>query len=260
METSEYGRDGFGQHFERGSIYWSERGGAHRVFGGIGERYQEFDGVQGRLGYPLTDELTSGRSPQGTTGVFQRFEGARDYPDEIDMNPVDRAGATIYWSESLGAHVTWDAIGKLYERGGGTTGELGFPTSSPKEAKPQTVKKATFSDSKAALPPWTPVGAFSILGAINALYVHLGGSRGQFGFPIGPEGREEIDDSGPVLMQQIRRRFNSDASRPKCRPEGRLTRPTRTDPRARITHLSSSESSRRSAETRRSDQGRVGLE
>lgn len=62
-------RGGAAQPFEHGRILWSPATGAHSVHGAIGRTYAALGGVNGPLGYPVSQELASG------SWTVQRFEG-----------------------------------------------------------------------------------------------------------------------------------------------------------------------------------------
>ncbi len=51
--------DGYFQHFEHGSVFWTEGFGAHEVHGAIRDRYASMGWERSYLGYPTTDELTA---------------------------------------------------------------------------------------------------------------------------------------------------------------------------------------------------------
>ncbi|SFJ31172.1 LGFP repeat-containing protein [Paenibacillus sp. UNC496MF] len=48
---------GWYQHFERGSVYWSPATGAHMIIGTIRDTWSRLRWEQGVLGFPVTDEL-----------------------------------------------------------------------------------------------------------------------------------------------------------------------------------------------------------
>jgi len=66
-----------------GAVYWTQEDGAHVIYGKICEKWISMGGVQSSIGYPITDETSSGNN------------GGR-YNDFI--------GGTIYWSPATGAH------------------------------------------------------------------------------------------------------------------------------------------------------------
>jgi hypothetical protein len=70
-------------HFETGSVYWSEATGAHEVHGAIRAAWAQQGWETGRLGYPTSDEHSTGN-------------GARR---------SDFQGGSVTWTESGGAVV-----------------------------------------------------------------------------------------------------------------------------------------------------------
>ncbi len=78
--------DGIGKfnHFERGSIYWSQETGAYEIHGAIREKWASMGWEKSWLGYPISDE----ESIPGTNGRRSRFTGGR-----IDWFPGKGASA-----------------------------------------------------------------------------------------------------------------------------------------------------------------------
>jgi len=135
------------------------------------------DGVRHRLGLHTTPIQEAVPSPQGTTGWVQRFSGSSDDPD----------GASVYRSK-YGAYPTWGKIGRCYERLGGTSGRLGFPTSPEQQAtSPQgTVGQfQRFEDNASVY--CSGYGAHPIWGGIGRCYEDFGGTSGSLGFPTSSE-------------------------------------------------------------------------
>ncbi len=121
--------EGYKRSFEHGAIYWTKEVGALPVWWGFAEVHDKYEGAEGILGFPLTPELPATVRSEVTHGVFQRFEGQWDYPEDVNINPVPRCGATLYYCDQYGPFPTFGGIGICYERLGGTSGHLGFPTS-----------------------------------------------------------------------------------------------------------------------------------
>ncbi|MFR9729063.1 LGFP repeat-containing protein [Saccharopolyspora sp. MS10] len=90
-------------------IAWSPETGAHSVRGAIGDRYVEFGGPNGLLGYPTTDELSA---PDGR-GRYGHFTGT--------------GGASIYWSPSTGAVEIYGGIRARWAQLGWERSYLGYP-------------------------------------------------------------------------------------------------------------------------------------
>ncbi len=94
--------------FERGSIYWTQAGGAFEVHGVIRDKWADVGWEAGMLGYPMTDETPT---PDGV-GRYNVFEGG-----------------SIYWSPDTGAHEVHGVIRDAWANTGWELGPLGYPTS-----------------------------------------------------------------------------------------------------------------------------------
>ncbi len=95
-------------HFEHGSIYWSSATGAHEVHGAIREAWARSGWERSVLGYPISDELSTGDG----LGRVSRFQGG-----------------SIYFSPATGAHEVHGAIRQWWEQMGAQRSELGYPVS-----------------------------------------------------------------------------------------------------------------------------------
>lgn len=124
---------GLCQRFEGGTVCYSEKTNAIALRGPVASHYEhKHRGAKIWLGFPVSVELPAAPSPYKTTGYLQRFEGRRDYGNDIVKCWSDSerpGGATIYTSEAHGTHSVGWRFGELYERLRGTSSWLGFPTS-----------------------------------------------------------------------------------------------------------------------------------
>ncbi|WP_208903074.1 DUF2599 domain-containing protein [Streptomyces incarnatus] len=104
--------DGRGRYntFDHGSIYWTSTTGAHPVWGAIRDKWSDMGWEAGKLGYPVSDELTNPDSE----GKRQQFEGG-----------------TMYWHPTLshGAHAVSGKIGWVWSAYNWESGAFGYPTS-----------------------------------------------------------------------------------------------------------------------------------
>ncbi len=117
LETppADSGTSGYLQHFEGGTVYWSDATGVASVRGDTDVCHEENFAA---LGLPTGDEEPAATSPWGTTGSVQRFEG----------NPGERgSGAAIYTSPGRGTVIVSGPIGVYFEWRDGTGGLWGFP-------------------------------------------------------------------------------------------------------------------------------------
>ncbi|MFY0523391.1 LGFP repeat-containing protein [Archangium gephyra] len=162
--------DGVGRfnHFERGSIYWTQALGAHVVLGSIHDRWEALNWEKGVLGYPITDELTT---PDGV-GRYNHFERG-----------------SIYWTQATGA---WEVHGLIREKWkalGWETSPLGYPITGEMKT-PDGVgrynhfRKGTIEGSIY----WTQVtGAWAVYGAIREKWKSLGWENSALGYPVSDE-------------------------------------------------------------------------
>jgi len=101
--------------YEHGSVYWSERTGAHEVHGEIAARWLEAGGEDSFLGLPTTDEqrLVGSSRPAATgraEGGFTHFEGA-----------------SIYWTRRHGAAIVHGMVRDIWALLGWERSPLGIP-------------------------------------------------------------------------------------------------------------------------------------
>lgn len=96
------------QTFESGVITWSGATGAQLVGGQIYQRWIAEGGLSAGIGYPTSTVL----SCDFGAGCAQTFQSG-----------------LITWSGATGAHIIGGIIGARWQREGGATGALGYPTS-----------------------------------------------------------------------------------------------------------------------------------
>lgn len=185
------GTTGWYQTFQRGTIYWCSRcetRGGNPVHGAIGALFHQLGGTGSRLGFPLTGEMTAAISQQGSSGVFQRFEGKWDYPPDIRRLPDIPYGASIYWCKAYGAQPVWAGIGEFYERQFGTGSLLGFPTAREVATTSPFGTEGAYQTFEGGLVAWHPkYYSIMVSGSILTLYLASGGCSGKYGFPIAAE-------------------------------------------------------------------------
>lgn len=98
---------GFYNHFQYGSIYWSQASGAHAIYGLIRDKWAQLGWETSTLGYPTTDETGT---PDGV-GRYNHFQRG-----------------SIYWTPATGAVKVDGAIRDLWASKGWETSCLGYPT------------------------------------------------------------------------------------------------------------------------------------
>ena len=95
-------------HFQGGSIYWTQQTGAWEVHGAIKDKWAQLGWERSFLRYPLTDERTT---PDGR-GRYNHFQGG-----------------SIYWTQQTGAHEVHGAIRDKWAALGWERSYLGYPIS-----------------------------------------------------------------------------------------------------------------------------------
>ena len=165
--TDELGTpDGRGayNHFAGGSIYWSPATSAHMVVGAIRDRWAAWGWENGRLGFPLTDELGT---PNGR-GAYNAFEGG-----------------SVYWSPGTGAHMVVGAIRERWAAWGWENGRLGFPLT---DELGTPNGRGAYNAFEGGSVYWSPdTGAHMVVGAIRDRWGALGWENGRLGFPVTDE-------------------------------------------------------------------------
>ncbi len=99
---------GAGQHFENGSMYWSNATGAHEVHGAIKDKWKTLGWENSFLGFPKTDETAT----PDKKGRFNFFEGG-----------------AIYFHPNIGTYAIDNSKIKVWEKEGWEKGKLGYPVS-----------------------------------------------------------------------------------------------------------------------------------
>ncbi len=205
-------------HFQRGSIYWHPKTGAHVVKGGIKRKWAQFGKVKGLLGYPVTDELAT----PDRKGRFNHFQGGSIYwhPDtgahEIHgairnkwaslgweksflgypvtdhrKTPdgkgryVHFQGGSIYWHPKTEAYVVKGEIRKKWAELGWEKGFLKYPATDELTTPDGTGQYNHFQGGSIY---WYPgLGAYEVHGAIRDKWAKLGWEKGLYGYPVTDE-------------------------------------------------------------------------
>lgn len=166
--------NGIIQNFEKSSIYWTAKSGAHSVMWGtgIGNYYASQD-FEHKLGYPTTDE------EEFFGGAVQRF-----------------THNTVYWTAETGAHA-------LVNKGGitakwieaGDAAEIGFPINDEKTADDGSASVTFDKDGAQTIILWTKDNGAHILNAKGAIYQAWknNGGAAEHGYPVTDE---EVGEDG----------------------------------------------------------------
>ncbi len=159
---------GVGRDYQYGRLYYTPATGAWLVRGSILDRYLALGGPAGRLGVPVTDELTT----PGGVGRYNHFSGS---------------GGSIYWSPTTGPAEIQGAIRSLWVAYRWEQGLLGFPTTDELTTPDGVGRYNHFSGTGGSI-YWTPAtGPHEVQGSIAALWAALGWERGALGYPTSDE-------------------------------------------------------------------------
>ncbi|RBY92251.1 hypothetical protein DQ244_08150 [Blastococcus sp. TBT05-19] len=148
---------GCGQHFQRGSVYWSPSTGSRTVRGPIRDRWAGQGWENGSLGYPTSSTFCGLRDG----GCGQHFQGG-----------------SVYWSPSSGARVLAPEVIGRWAGQGWENGALGYPTSEPFFG--DRIRGQHFQGGS-IYSTWN--GTFTVLGSIRDAWGAQGWERGTLGRP-----------------------------------------------------------------------------
>src|SRR6202171_4919302 len=111
------GRDGLGQDFAGGKIFYSPETGANVVTGQVLAKYESVGGPESDLGFPTSSEIDGGLATESRMSSF----AAEDKP-------------VIFWTPDYGAVIVRGAMDAAWEKLGGATGTLGAPIADQTES------------------------------------------------------------------------------------------------------------------------------
>ena len=152
------------QCFEHGCILYSPASGAHVSTGAIRGLWAATGFENGRLGYPVTDEVTGLRDG----GVYQNYQGG-----------------AIIWSPATGAHISVGAIRGLWAATGSENGRLGYPVT---DEVAGLRDGGAYQNYQGGAIVWSPAtGAHSSTGAIRSIWASTGFESGRLGYPTSDE-------------------------------------------------------------------------
>ena len=153
------------QDYQGGDLYWSYRtagSGPHSVSGAFRRLYADQGGVYGRLGLPLTQEISG-----VNRGVHQNHEH----------------GVT-YWTAATGAHSVTGSFLGLYRDNGWERGRLGYPLTQELAIRDGGVHQ----NYQGGVMYWTAgTGAHVLTGAVLDAYASVGYENGPLGYPTSGE-------------------------------------------------------------------------
>jgi uncharacterized protein with LGFP repeats len=164
--------------FQGGDVYWSPATGTRIVRGEILNAWLAAGGATGYLGFPTTSDAPT----PGGGGYFVRFQGG-----------------DVYWSAATGPRIVRGGILAAWLATGGTTGSLGFPTTSD---APTADGRGAFVRFQGGDVYWSPTtGTQVVRGSILSTWLAGGGATGPLGFPTTSDAKT-ADGRGYVVRFQ----------------------------------------------------------
>ncbi|ASN51098.1 transglycosylase SLT domain-containing protein [Sinomonas sp. R1AF57] len=154
------------QMYEGGAIVWNPLTGAFESGGAIRAAWLRFGLENGKLGYPVTDEIRGLRNG----GSYQAYQGG-----------------VIVWSSTTGARESGGGIRTAWQRQGSENGYLGYPTTDEVRGLRDG---GVYQMYQGGAIVWSPqTGAHESAGAIRAAWLRFGLENGKFGYPTTDEVR-----------------------------------------------------------------------
>ncbi|KRE84178.1 hypothetical protein ASG86_06660 [Arthrobacter sp. Soil764] len=152
------------QNYQGGAIIWSPATGAHVSVGSIRALWAATGFENGRLGYPVTNEVGGLRDG----GVYQNYQ----------------AGAII-WSPTTGAHISTGAIRGEWAASGFEGGRLGYPVT---DEVGGLRDGGVYQNYQGGAIIWSPAsGAHMSVGGIRSIWASTGFESGRLGYPTSDE-------------------------------------------------------------------------
>lgn len=159
------------REYEQGTVYWSERTGAHEVHGEIGARWQELGGESSFLGLPTTDE----QPLVGAHGGYAHFEGG-----------------SIYWTARHGAAVVHGMVRDIWALLGWEHSTLGLPVADVRYEPGTGEFSGCFEHGSIA---WSPAGGPEVTVAASTADA-TGEASGAFEASAGELDADDCDTLG----------------------------------------------------------------
>ncbi|WP_331770115.1 FG-GAP-like repeat-containing protein (plasmid) [Embleya sp. NBC_00888] len=164
-----------------GHINWSPTTGAWYQHGAARHKWLESGGVNGPLGYPVSDETTIRSGAGSVIGWITHYAGT----------PTGGPGA-ITWTDDTGGHVITGDTYSRWQAIGGPQGTLGFPATdvanTPTKPGTYTLFRTPGASTDTGSIYTSPeTGAWAVYGNIRARWAALNWEQGWLGFPTGNE-------------------------------------------------------------------------
>lgn len=195
-EDEAYHGDEISQAFTGGQLSWNRKTNAFTTT--PPELADQLVGLE--IPGDVTSAISAARRMAGgPMGPLGAADGAQ-YPIGADGAGQNFSGGKIFYSPATGANVLTSQVLAKYESVGGPQGDLGFPTSSEKDAGLAPMSMiASFAAADQPVIFWSPdFGAVIVRGAMNAAWAKLGGATGELGAPTADQ-----TQNGGVVTQKF---------------------------------------------------------
>ncbi|QDY90648.1 lysozyme M1 [Arthrobacter sp. UKPF54-2] len=149
------------QGFQGGTIHYAPGVGAHATWGGIRTSWGALGYENGKLGYPVTNEICG----LANGGCYQGFQGG-----------------TIHYAPGIGAYATWGGIRATWGALGYENGKLGYPVTNEICGLANGGCYQGFQGGTIHYAPG--IGAYATWGGIRATWGALGYENGKLGYPV----------------------------------------------------------------------------
>lgn len=148
------------QDYTGGAIFYSEKSGAHVMYGQILEKYRAMGGQDSGIGFPLNNESDAGDG----VGRFNDFSKP--------------GGAAIYWRPTNGAWLLGGKVLDAWRASGAIRGPFGYPSADLAEVNGVSI--ATFAGPKGTQISWSDNAGLTTVPAALAATIpgFTGGTHG----------------------------------------------------------------------------------
>lgn len=158
------GRAGLYQHFERGSLYYTQATGTRVVEGAVRDRWASLGWETSPLGFPTGDTTAT---PDGR-GTYQHFQGG-----------------SVYATATTGAQVLAGAMRSSWASRGWERSSLGYPTTA---AGRTADARGSYQWFEGGLLLDGPGGVRAVGGEVLQAWGRAGSERSVLGYPVSEQG------------------------------------------------------------------------
>lgn len=114
-------------HFQGGSVLWSQPTGAAALRGPIRDKYAALGWATSTLGFPTSDEKVVMKTVETTTTAADGTETTTTQQVATEGRYTDFTGGSIYWSAATGAHTLAGGMLAYWRQAASSPSSLGLP-------------------------------------------------------------------------------------------------------------------------------------